>query len=183
MVAGFAETAGAGGPTDHSVGHFGRHMVSGQTPRELSTVATMTGMPTSHQGPLLTTKLMRPPAPPEVVPRPRFLAQLDRSARGRITLITAAAGYGKTTLLSQWLAGRRGPVAWLSLDGPDDSPALLELSAAGPRGPHCRRSGRPVGAAQRTGRRDGRRGRADPAGKRGGPATAGLAAGSRRPTW
>ena len=83
----------------------------------------MTGMPTSHQGPLLTTKLMRPPAPPEVVPRPRPLAQLDRSARGRITLITAAAGYGKTTLLSQWLAGRRGPVAWLSLDGPDDSPA------------------------------------------------------------
>ena len=76
---------------------------------------------------LLTTKLYVPPLRPSLVPRPRLIAQLDEGLRlGRkLTLISAPAGFGKSTLLSEWLSGRGGgtpplPVAWLSLDEADN---------------------------------------------------------------
>jgi LuxR family maltose regulon positive regulatory protein len=55
-----------------------------------------------------------------VVPRPRLLHRLSEGGRGRLTLLSAPAGFGKTTLLASWLA-RPGDrrVAWLSLDGSD----------------------------------------------------------------
>jgi LuxR family maltose regulon positive regulatory protein len=53
---------------------------------------------------LLATKLFVPPARTYLVPRPRLFDRLQRGLRGRLTLISAPAGYGKTTLVSTWVA-------------------------------------------------------------------------------
>ncbi len=87
--------------------------------------------------PLLTTKLFIPPVRKELVPRPRLTQRLDagRRAATRLTLVSAPAGYGKTTLLADcgWRiadGGRATPqshianqAAWLSLDDEDNDPA------------------------------------------------------------
>ena len=54
---------------------------------------------------LLRTKLRIPPVRPEMVPRPRLVGRLDEGLRlgHRLTLISAPAGFGKTTLLSEWV--------------------------------------------------------------------------------
>lgn len=83
---------------------------------------------------LLTTKLYLPPARTSRVVRPRLLAQLDLGLHKSLTLISAPAGYGKTTLLSDWYAqtGCTYPLAWLSLDQNDNHLArfLTYLAAA-----------------------------------------------------
>jgi LuxR family maltose regulon positive regulatory protein len=72
----------------------------------------------------LTTKLYIPPARPELVPRPRLIERLDDGLRlGRkLTLLSAPAGFGKTTLLTEWVARVKQPVAWVSLDKGDNDP-------------------------------------------------------------
>ncbi|MCP4543480.1 MAG: hypothetical protein GY832_40730 [Chloroflexi bacterium] len=76
--------------------------------------------------PLLKTKLYIPHVRPELVSRPRLIERLDESIHSaKLTLIAAPAGYGKTTLLVEWLAGyspQTHPVAWLSLDAGDSDP-------------------------------------------------------------
>ena len=58
-----------------------------------------------------------PPRPPRsAVPRPRLAAQLEQAAQGRLTLVVAGAGYGKTTVLCQMAASATVPVAWCSCD-------------------------------------------------------------------
>src|SRR5512135_1757499 len=83
---------------------------------------------------LLSTKLFFPPARPNLVPRPRLIEQLNAGLRKPLTLISAPAGYGKTTLLCDWRArfGGEYPLAWLSLDPNDNSLArfLTYVSAA-----------------------------------------------------
>ncbi len=71
---------------------------------------------------LLTTKLHVPPARQGRVPRPRLNRRLDGGLRlgHRLTLVSAPAGFGKTTLLSDWIGRHEGPVAWLSLDDQDN---------------------------------------------------------------
>ncbi len=69
--------------------------------------------------PILATKLYIPPPRPEVVMRSRLLARLNEGLHGKLTLVSAPAGFGKTTLISQWVAGCGRAVAWLSLDGGD----------------------------------------------------------------
>ena len=66
--------------------------------------------------PVLVTKLYAPPPRPEAVPRPHLLARLDAGLRGKLILVSPPAGFGKSTLVSEWAAGCGGPVAWLSLD-------------------------------------------------------------------
>ncbi|MCB9116229.1 MAG: AAA family ATPase [Caldilineaceae bacterium] len=56
------------------------------------------------------------------MPRPRLLALLDDGLARRLTLVSAPAGFGKTTLVSAWLAARARPAAWLSLDSRDGDP-------------------------------------------------------------
>src|SRR5215207_1182437 len=73
--------------------------------------------------PILATKLYVPPAQPGAVPRPRLIERLDEGLHRRLTLISAAAGFGKTTLLGEWVAGSGRPAAWLSLDDGDSDPA------------------------------------------------------------
>ena len=78
--------------------------------------------------PLVQTKLHLPRTRAGAVPRRRLLEHLDRGATARLTLVSAPAGFGKTTLLGQWLATRPKtatgglPVAWLSLDAEDNDP-------------------------------------------------------------
>jgi len=75
--------------------------------------------------PLLTTKLYVPPVRPELVSRPRLIERLNEGLTRKLTLVSAPAGFGKTTLVSAWVrAVRESPlgVAWLSLDEEDNDP-------------------------------------------------------------
>jgi len=89
--------------------------------------------------PLLRTKLYIPPIRPDpstgltatstrggrtrLVPRPRLIERLNAGLQRKLTLISAPAGFGKTTLLSEWASSCRHPIAWLSLDEGDNDPA------------------------------------------------------------
>ncbi len=69
---------------------------------------------------LLRTKLHRPPITADLVHRPRLLERLEQHRQRPLTLVSAGAGYGKTTLISSWLEGNGWPSAWLSLDENDN---------------------------------------------------------------
>ena len=77
---------------------------------------------------LLETKLYVPRSRRDLVPRPRLSERLDRGTASRLTLVSAPAGFGKTTLVTEWLAaGPAAPAderlaAWLSLDRADNDP-------------------------------------------------------------
>src|SRR5438477_11418746 len=73
--------------------------------------------------PILATKLYLPRLRPNVVFRPRLLERLNEGVHRKLTLIAAPAGFGKTTLVSAWVAGLDQQVAWLSLDEGDNDPA------------------------------------------------------------
>ncbi len=75
--------------------------------------------------PILATKLYIPPPPLNLIPRPRLVQRLDEGVRAghRLLLISAPAGFGKSTLLSEWVHHTPLAVAWLSLDKSDDNPA------------------------------------------------------------
>jgi hypothetical protein len=80
--------------------------------------------PRGSPGPaaLLETKFYVPRSRRGLVPRPRLSERLDRGSASKLVLVSAPAGFGKTTLLTEWLAaGPAAPadqrlVAWLSLD-------------------------------------------------------------------
>ena len=71
---------------------------------------------------ILATKLYIPPLRPEVVNRPRLLERLNEGLQRKLVLISAAAGFGKTTLLSEWVARCGLSTAWLSLDEGENDP-------------------------------------------------------------
>ena len=73
--------------------------------------------------PLLTTKLAAPQLRDGVVVRRRLTDRLSLGARSRLTLVSAPPGFGKSTLVRQWIAAREsGAAAWLSLDDDDNVP-------------------------------------------------------------
>jgi LuxR family maltose regulon positive regulatory protein len=76
---------------------------------------------------MLEAKLQPPLARSEWVARTRLLENLQRATQRPVTLIAAPAGYGKTTLVTQWLASvyRPASVAWISLDMSDNEPVRL----------------------------------------------------------
>ncbi len=79
-------------------------------------------------GPLLETKLHVPRWRRSLVARPRLSERLSRGAESALTLLSAPAGFGKTTVLAEWLAAAPAngrSVAWLSLDQRDNDPALF----------------------------------------------------------
>ncbi|MEM7537496.1 MAG: LuxR C-terminal-related transcriptional regulator [Chloroflexota bacterium] len=82
--------------------------------------------------PILNTKLYIPPPRPHAVSRPRLHKQLTAGLHCKLTLISAPAGFGKTTVLSAWVATCTQPVAWLSLDEEhnDSTRFLVYLVAA-----------------------------------------------------
>jgi len=80
------------------------------------------------QSQLLGTKFFVPSVSHAVIDRPHLSACLQKSLKHSLTLISAPAGFGKTTLLSTWIQSLSAPkplVAWLSLDGEDNDPQLF----------------------------------------------------------
>ncbi|HSR30532.1 MAG TPA: LuxR C-terminal-related transcriptional regulator, partial [Anaerolineae bacterium] len=69
---------------------------------------------------LLKTKLHIPPTRSELVSRPCLIERLDAGLDRKLTLLSAPAGFGKTTLLSEWVTQLQDPAAWLSLDEADN---------------------------------------------------------------
>ena len=89
---------------------------------------------------LKRTKLFAPRQRAGLVMRPQLRALVDQGVESKLTLISAPAGFGKTTLLAEWAAAAAGgrSVAWLSLDGGDSNPvsfwtyAITALSSVAP---------------------------------------------------
>ena len=81
---------------------------------------------------LLRAKLYVPRGRADAVPRPRLYERLDEGVRRELTVVSAPAGFGKTTLLADWSQRCELPVAWVSLDERDDDPVrfLLYVIAA-----------------------------------------------------
>lgn len=73
--------------------------------------------------PFLATKLFIPPPRSKTVARPRLAEHLNEVLHRKLALISAPAGFGKTTLASEWAAGCGLPLAWLSLDERDSDPS------------------------------------------------------------
>ena len=76
---------------------------------------------------LLTTKLYIPPVRPELVPRPRLIERLNEGMTRKLILVSAPAGFGKTTLVTEWLSSAEHPFTWLSLDENDNDPARFTV--------------------------------------------------------
>jgi LuxR family maltose regulon positive regulatory protein len=114
---------------DPSLGPAGAS--AGPAPARVAASPEAAGHPGDSLGPapLLETKLYVPRSRRGLVPRRRLSERLDRGAASKLTLVSAPAGFGKTTLLTEWLAaGPAAPaderlVAWLSLDRADNDPA------------------------------------------------------------
>lgn len=81
---------------------------------------------------LLQTKIHRPPIRPSIVSRPHLIQKLNTGLTGKLTLVSAPPGFGKSTLVSSWLHQIEQPSTWLSLDNEDNDPNrfLLYLTAA-----------------------------------------------------
>jgi LuxR family maltose regulon positive regulatory protein len=72
--------------------------------------------------PHINTQLHIPTTRSDLVDRPRLKRKLDRCIEYRLLLVSAPAGFGKTTLLGEWSERSRWPVAWVSLDPGDNDP-------------------------------------------------------------
>jgi LuxR family maltose regulon positive regulatory protein len=59
------------------------------------------------------------------IPRPALLDRLNAGVQRKLTLLCAPAGFGKTTLLAEWITHHQLPVAWLSLDHDDNAPPMF----------------------------------------------------------
>src|SRR6478672_7420703 len=98
--------------------------------------------PAQHPGgltfDLVASKLRRPPARPGAVPRSSLIEKLTREDSQPIVSVVAPAGYGKSTLLSQWAERNGQAFAWVSVEEPDNDPRVLltyiakALDAVGP---------------------------------------------------
>jgi LuxR family maltose regulon positive regulatory protein len=108
------------------------------------------------EAPLLQTKLYIPPPRPELVSRPRLIERLNAGLHRKLTLVSAPAGFGKTTLLSEWVAGCGRPVApgpprpartWgAGTGGTETGPGLAQAAS-----PSCLPRAEPTGAPSRDG--------------------------------
>jgi LuxR family maltose regulon positive regulatory protein len=74
---------------------------------------------------LLRTKLSVPPLSPRAIPIVRLIERLREGTLGRVTLVSAPAGFGKTTVVCQWIREDHLPVAWYSLDQTDNEPSVF----------------------------------------------------------
>ena len=90
---------------------------------ETATSAMLVPMGKTVQEQILAAKLRIPLPPQHLVVRPRLLACLQGALERPVTLLSAPAGSGKSTLVSSWLRQRTSPAAWLSLDQADNDAA------------------------------------------------------------
>jgi LuxR family maltose regulon positive regulatory protein len=97
-------------------------MVEPATP----SVHTLLMPPTSGATRLVEAKLRAPVPGRDALDRPRLTSRLEGEPGRQVTLLSAPAGYGKTTLVAGWLAGRgAAPSAWVTLDPEDNDPVRL----------------------------------------------------------
>jgi LuxR family transcriptional regulator, maltose regulon positive regulatory protein len=90
-----------------------------------------TAVPAGPPSSLLRTKLYRPRPSSDAIPRAHLLERLNAGLSGTLTLLSAPAGFGKTTLLTAWLESIDRPSAWLSLDDNDNElPAFVHALTA-----------------------------------------------------
>ena len=76
--------------------------------------------------PLLPTKLYPPQLAPGLIPRSRQLQLLDRTLSHKVTLVSTPPGYGKSTLVAQWLDATPHPSAWINLDDADNDSVTFQ---------------------------------------------------------
>jgi LuxR family maltose regulon positive regulatory protein len=79
----------------------------------------------AEPGRIVASKLSAPPLRPGIVERPQLIDGLLAVPEAPIVLVSAPAGYGKTTLLALWRAREERPFAWVSLDAADNDPVTL----------------------------------------------------------
>ncbi len=120
-----------GQPPDDEMLAFYQEIRSGKTKKTnaFSNISTAIHQLESNQQPLIKTKLFIPRPRKEFVPRPQLLEKLQRSSNKKLILISAPAGYGKTTLLAEWInflqkevTPTPWAVCWFSLDAGDNDP-------------------------------------------------------------
>jgi LuxR family transcriptional regulator, maltose regulon positive regulatory protein len=75
--------------------------------------------------PRLATKLYLPPVRQTLVARPQLLEKLNEGLKGKLTIISAPPGFGKTSLVTAWHAESELPLAWFSLDEEDNDPTCF----------------------------------------------------------
>ena len=104
-------------------------MVFLPTPKDRSvTLVKNEFSPITQNSPLLLSKFIPPRLPEVLSERKRLLQHLNDAEAASLTLVCAAAGFGKTTLLTQWYRQRQyqgDAIAWLSLEESDNSPSLF----------------------------------------------------------
>src|SRR6266496_2065679 len=117
----FAGEHGSGEPTDVS---------STQTAASRLHMHTSLRMALTGDYPmaLMQTKLYRPRKRSDLISRARLLERLNAGLSGNVTLVSAPAGFGKTTLIAQWIQSIDRPTAWLSLDEHDNEPRAFVQS-------------------------------------------------------
>ena len=74
---------------------------------------------------LISTKLHRPPIIQDLLPRPGLVERLGKERHIALSLVSAPAGYGKSTLIASWLETRARPSVWLTLDEEDNDPVVF----------------------------------------------------------
>ena len=74
---------------------------------------------------VIEPKLMPPSVHPGTLRRARLFDVLDGEGGTALTVVSAAVGYGKTTLVRSWCVERSEPVVWVTLDAADDDPVRL----------------------------------------------------------
>ncbi len=99
--------------------HASTTIAQSDMPRRITGALYTNGL---QQNPLLTTKFYLPPPRVHLVARQRLMERLTHGLYSKLTLISAPAGFGKTTLLSSWQAITQIPHAWLALDTGDNDP-------------------------------------------------------------
>ncbi len=103
-------------------------LASLQTQREAEAGSPGTSRKAEQGMTLLSTRLSHPRLPISLVERDRLLSDLDAALSTPLTLLSASAGWGKTTLLSTWASRHPHQVAWLSLDALDNDPTRFWLA-------------------------------------------------------
>lgn len=102
-----------------------RSTLSGSALSTLAPSASRPGVNGTRGTPVLASRL-RPPTPRRgVVQRTSVLDRIEAETDASVVAVVAPAGYGKTTLLHQWMARRGAPTAWLSLAVDDNDPTVL----------------------------------------------------------
>jgi ATP/maltotriose-dependent transcriptional regulator MalT len=115
-------------PTIHQLAWSSSRQVSELAAGESTVMLNLTGEMTGiDHTPLITTKLHMPRPRTQLVSRSQLAERLQQGMTDALTLVSAPAGFGKTTVLAQWLAESGTPAAWLSLE-PDDNEPVRFLS-------------------------------------------------------